>query len=188
MSRLSTTHPSSAQGTTSEIYASIKKAAGIVPNVYATIGTHCPTGLKTILELDKVIEGSTLSEAELAAIRLKVSTNAFCNYCITAYAFLGQFAGLSKATIENIRTAQPTSNTKIDHLLDFVCTLITSKGVVDFSSVQTLLNAGYTENNLIEICLVVSNTTFINLVNRVNNTTIDFPQFDFTSEAVEKKS
>lgn len=175
MSRLSITHHSSAQGTTSEIYASIKKAAGIVPNVYATIGTHCPTGLKTIIELDNVIEGSTLSEAELAAIRLKVSTHATCDYCVTAYAFLGKFAGLSKTAIENIRARKPTSNEKIDKLLEFVCILITSKGVIDFESVQTLLNAGYTENNLIEICLVVSNTTFINLVNRVNNTTIDFP-------------
>lgn len=188
MSRLSTTNPSSAQGTTSEIYNSIKKTAGIVPNVYATIGTHCPSGLKKILELDKIIEGSTLSEAELAAIRLKVSTHAICDYCITAYAFLGQFAGLSKATIENIRTGQPTLNTKIDKLLDFVCTLLTSKGVIDFSSIQALLSAGYTENNLIEICLVISNTTFINLVNRINNTTIDFPQFDFKNEAMEKKS
>lgn len=188
MSRLSTTHLSSAQGTISEIYASIKKAAGIVPNVYATIGTYCPTGLKTIIELDKVIEGSTLSEAELAAIRLKVSIHACCDYCITAYAFLGQFAGLSKATIENIRTARPTLNEKIDTLLDFVCTLITSKGIVDLSSAQSLLDAGYTKNNLIEICLVASNTTFINLVNRINNTTIDFPQFDFKSEAMEKNS
>ena len=187
MSRLSITHPSSAQGATSEIYASIKKAAGIIPNVYATIGTHCPTGLKTIIELDKAIEGSTLSEAELAAIRLKVSIHARCDYCITAYAFLGQFAGLSRATIENIRNAQPTSNEKLDKLLDFVCILLTSKGTIDFPSVQNLLNTGYTENNLIEICLVASNTTFINLVNRVNNTTIDFPEFDFKSEALGKK-
>lgn len=187
MSRLSTTHPSSAQGATSEIYASIKKAAGIIPNVYTTIGTHCPTGLKTIIELDKVIEGSTLSEVELAAIRLKVSVHARCDYCIAAYTFLGQFAGLSKSTIKNIRTERPTLNEKIDTLLDFVCTLMTSKGVVDISTIQTILDSGYTENNLIEICLVVSNTTFINLVNRINNTTIDFPQFDIKSETMEKK-
>lgn len=188
MSRLSTIHPSSAKGIISEIYASIKKTSGIVPNVYATIGTHCPIGLKTILELDKVIDESTLTEIELAAIRLKVSTHSSCDYGIAAHSFLGKFAGLSQATIKNIKTAQPTLNSKLDTLIEFVSILINSKGVMNPSGLQDLLDAGYTENNIIDICLVISTTTFINLVNRINNTTIDFPQCDCEGEARGKKS
>jgi hypothetical protein len=61
-----------------------------------------------------------------------------------------------------------------------------SKEVVNFSSLQNLFNAGYTEKNLIEICLVITSTTFINLVNKINNTSIDFPQFDPKNAAVQK--
>lgn len=186
MSRLSTTPPSSASGIASEIYISIKKAAGMVPNVYATIGTHCPTGLKAILEFDKIIEESTLSKSEIEAIRLKVSLTAGCDYSIAAHVFLGQFAGLSPTTILNMKTSQPTKIAKLDTLLDFVFILINSKGVVNLSSLQSLFNAGYTEKNLIEICLVITSTTFINLVNKINNTPIDFPQFDPENAAFQK--
>ena len=185
MSRLSTIPPSSASGIASELYISIKKAAGIVPNVYATIGTHSPTGLKAILELDKIIEESSLSKNEIEAIRLKVSLTAECNYSVAAHMFLGKFAGLSPTDILNIKTLQPTKIAKLDILLDFVFILISSKGVVSLSSLQSLFNAGYTEKNLIEICLVITSTTFINLVNKINNTSIDFPQFN--PECAEKK-
>lgn len=35
--------------------------------------------------------------------------------------------------------------------------------------------AGYTERQLIEISLAIASITFTNLVNRVNDTTLDFP-------------
>ena len=102
--------------------------------------------------------------------------------------FLGKFAGLSPTDILNIKTLQPTKIAKLDILLDFVFILISSKGVVSLSSLQSLFNAGYTEKNLIEICLVITSTTFINLVNKINNTSIDFPQFNPECAALQKKS
>lgn len=188
MSRLSTTHPSSASGIASEIYTSIKKAAGMVPNVYTTIGTHSPTGLKAILELDEIIEKSTLSKIEIEAIGLTVGVNAGCDYSIAAHVFLAQFAGLPQDTIKNIRTMQPTKIEKLDTLLDFTRTLINSKGVINISNIQQLFNAGYTEKNLLEICFVITSTKFLCLVNRINNTPIDFPQFGTKDEATKKQS
>jgi alkylhydroperoxidase family enzyme len=35
--------------------------------------------------------------------------------------------------------------------------------------------AGYTERQVIEINLAIASITFTNLVNRVNDTTLDFP-------------
>jgi len=35
--------------------------------------------------------------------------------------------------------------------------------------------AGYTDRQIIEINLAIASITFTNLVNRVNDTTIDFP-------------
>ncbi len=188
MSRLSTIHPSSASGIASEIYTSIKKAAGMVPNVYATIGTHSPAGLKAILELDEIIEKGTLSKIEIEAIRLAVGVNAGCDYSITAHMFLAQFAGLSQDTIKKIKTAQPTNIEKLDTLLDFIRTLISSKGVIGLCSIQELFDIGYTEKNLIEICFVVTSTKFTSLVNRINNTIIDFPHSDSNDDIMQNQS
>ncbi|WP_417663407.1 carboxymuconolactone decarboxylase family protein [Pseudomonas sp.] len=184
MPRLSTTYPSSASGAVSEIYASIQKTAGMVPNVYATIGTHAPTSLKAILEIDEIIEASTLSKSEIEAIRLAASVNAGCEYSIAAHAFLSQFSGLSQDTVSDIRSLRSTKIERLDALIDFVHVLINTRGVVDLSCVQKLLDFNCTEKNLIEICLVVTSTKFINFVNRINDTPIDFPQSAPENEAL----
>lgn len=160
----------------------------MVPNVYATIGTHSPAGLKAILELDEIIEKGTLSKIEIEAIRLAVGVNAGCDYSITAHMFLAQFAGLSQDTIKKIKTAQPTNIEKLDTLLDFIRTLISSKGVIGLCSIQELFDIGYTEKNLIEICFVVTSTKFTSLVNRINNTIIDFPHSDSNDDIMQNQS
>lgn len=43
---------------------------------------------------------------------------------------------------------------------------------------DAMLEAGLTERQVIETILVVTSITFTNLVNRVNDTTLDFPAVD----------
>jgi alkylhydroperoxidase family enzyme len=46
---------------------------------------------------------------------------------------------------------------------------------VPAAAVDAVRAAGYTERQLIEINLAIASITFTNLVNRVNDTTFDFP-------------
>lgn len=177
MSRLPSTPTSTAKGITAEIFTEIKKSAGIVPNVYAAFASHCPNGLKATIDLDKAISESNLTEAEITAIRLQVSVELNCEYCINAYAFLGQFSDLSKSVIADIIHKRPTKYAQMDAILNFSRTLINSKGVIDIEHIHKVMSAGYTEKNLIEICLIVSNTILITLINRVNDTAVDFPSY-----------
>ena len=48
MSRLSQVNVNEATGKTAELFTAIKKAAGRVPNAYATIGTHSPAALGAV--------------------------------------------------------------------------------------------------------------------------------------------
>lgn len=176
MSRLSTLKPAAATGITAELFAALKDAAGMIPNCYKTIATHSPTGLKALLEMDGVIRESTLTEREIECIRLAVSIHAECDYCTAAHSYLAHFTGLSSPMIEHIRQGHDTQDARLDPLLDFVRNILSSRGTVPASAVEVLLNAGYTEQHIVETLLVIASTTFVNLVNRVNDTTIDFPQ------------
>lgn len=175
MSRLTAIQPEAATGAAAEIFAKIRKAVGKVPNAYATIGSHSPEALGAILGVEAVIAAGTLPKQEVEAIKLAVSEVAGCDYCVAAHTLAGKFSGLSPEAMKQIRAGEPTGDAKRDALVRYVRVLVTTRGTVPENEVNAIREAGYTERQIIEIALAVASITFTNLVNRVNDTTLDFP-------------
>lgn len=175
MSRLSAIKPDAATGETADLFAKIRKAVGKVPNAYATIGTHSPAALGAMLATDAVIGAGALSKADIETVKLAVSEVAGCEYCVAAHTLAGKYAGLSPETMKEVRAGEASGDAKRDALVQFVRVLVTTRGTVPEAAVGAIREAGYTERQLMEIALAVSSITFTNLVNRINDTTIDFP-------------
>jgi uncharacterized peroxidase-related enzyme len=175
MSRLSAIKPEAATGATAEVFAKIRKAVGKVPNAYATIGTHSPEALGALLSVEAVIGSGTLSKPDVEAIKLAVSQAAGCDYCLAAHTLAGKFAGLAPEAMKAARSGEPSGDAKRDALVHFVHLLVSTHGTVPEAEVSAIREAGYTERQIIEIALAIASITFTNLVNRVNDTTLDFP-------------
>ncbi|MCP3727975.1 carboxymuconolactone decarboxylase family protein [Paraburkholderia sp. CNPSo 3272] len=175
MSRLSAIKPEAATGAAAEIFAKIRKAVGKVPNAYATIGTHSPEALGALLNMEAVISAGTLSKPDIEAIKLAVSEVAGCDYCLAAHTLAGKFAGLAPETMKAVRAGEATGDAKRDALVHFVRLLVKTHGTVPEAEVSAIREAGYTEHQIVEIALAVTSITFTNLVNRINDTTLDFP-------------
>ncbi|WP_186276217.1 carboxymuconolactone decarboxylase family protein [Burkholderia gladioli] len=175
MSRLSTLAVADATGSTAELFTKIRKAVGKVPNAYATIGTHHPEALAALLGIDAILAGGTLSKAEIETIKLAVSENAGCDYCIAAHTLAGKFAGLSPEAMRQIRAGEPTGDVKRDALVAYVRSVVSTRGTVPAEQLDHFIAAGFTERQVIEVSLAIASITFTNLVNRANDTTLDFP-------------
>lgn len=175
MSRLSVIKPEAATGAAADVFAKVRKAIGKVPNLYATIGTHSPEALGAALATDAVIKAGTLSKAEIETVKLAVSEAVACDYCVAAHTLAGKVAGLSPEVMKAVRAGEPSGDAKRDALVQFARLLVTTRGTVPEAAVNAIREAGFTERQLIEIALAVSSITFTNLVNRINDTTVDFP-------------
>ncbi|HTH60767.1 MAG TPA: carboxymuconolactone decarboxylase family protein [Paraburkholderia sp.] len=175
MSRLSSIKPEAATGEAAELFAKIRKAVGKVPNAYATIGTHSPAALGSMLATDAAVASGALSKTDIETIKLAVSEVAGCDYCVAAHTLVGKIAGLSPDTMKQVRAGESTGDAKRDALVRFVRALVGTRGTVPEREVDAVREAGYSERQLIEIALTISSITFTNLVNRMNDTTIDFP-------------
>jgi uncharacterized peroxidase-related enzyme len=175
MSRLSAIQPEAATGAAAEIFAKIRKAVGKVPNAYATIGTHSPEALGAILGVEAVLAGGSLSKSDIEVVKLAVSEMAGCDYCLAAHTLAGKFAGLSPEAMKQVRAGTATGDAKRDALVHFVHLLVSTHGTVAEAEVTAIRAAGYTERQVVEIALAIASITFTNLVNRVNDTTLDFP-------------
>jgi uncharacterized peroxidase-related enzyme len=176
MSRITTPAIASATGATAEIYAQIKRAAGGVPNTFATIGAHGPAALKAVLAADATV--TSLSKQEQETIKLLVSEIAGCDYCVAAHTMLGKMTGLSRDAMKQIRKFEPTGDAKRDALVRFVRLLQQTSGTILQSEFDAIKAAGYTDQQIVEISLAIAVTTFTNVFNRINDTAVDFPAAD----------
>ena len=178
MSRLHTVAPAEATGHAAKLFTAIKGAIGMVPNAFATIGSNSPVALEAALNLDAALGKSSLSAKQIEVIKLAVSAVAHCDYCLAAHTMIGKHAGLSRETILAVRHGQPSGETAIDALAAFVKILVSTSGTVPAAAVAAVKAAGYSDAQVIDTLLAIASITFTNLVNRVNDTVLDFPAAD----------
>ncbi|NNG21468.1 carboxymuconolactone decarboxylase family protein [Telluria aromaticivorans] len=175
MSRLYTVDPALANGQAAQLFTAIKEAVGMVPNAFVAIGSNSPVALKAALDLDSALRKSSLSSVQVEAIKLAVSAHAGCDYCVAAHTAIGGHAGLSHATMRSLRASGASGDPSIDALVNFATRVATTTGTVPADDVAAVKAAGYTDAQVVDTLLAVASITFTNLVNRVNDTVIDFP-------------
>jgi uncharacterized peroxidase-related enzyme len=175
MSRLS--HPALDQAPEAArpLFDQIRKAMGKVPNAYALIGSLSPAALKLMLEGDAALTKGTLSRPELEAIRVAVSAQNGCDYCVAAHSMVGKLVGLQPAELHRLRSGEAVDDARRAALVAFARHVAGTRGTVAPEHLQAILDAGYSPAQVIEILLAITLIGFTNLVNRVNDTTLDFP-------------
>ncbi|MYM23062.1 carboxymuconolactone decarboxylase family protein [Duganella sp. FT135W] len=178
MSRLFTQPVSEATGHAAQLFTAIKGAIGKVPNAYLTLGTNSPVALEAALNLDGALKKSSLSAKEVEVVKLAVSQEASCDYCLAAHTLMGGKAGLSADAIKGVRHGQPSGDARLDALATFVHTVVSTSGDVPAEVVIAVKQAGYSDAQIVDTLLAVASITFTNLFNRVNVTTLDFPPAD----------
>jgi uncharacterized peroxidase-related enzyme len=176
MSRIAIPAVTSATGATADVYAQVRKiAGGGVPNLFAALGHLAPATLSAALNAEGALASSSLSQQDLETIKLLVSEQTGCDYCVAAHAMLGKMVGLSPETLKAIRAAQGTGDARRDALVRFVLNLQTTRGTISDSEFAAIRAAGYSETQLAEISLAIAMTIFTNTFNRINDTDVDFP-------------
>jgi uncharacterized peroxidase-related enzyme len=176
MSRITVPNVASATGATAEVYAQVRKiAGGSVPNLFAAAGHVAPATLTAVLNAEGALGSGSLSKQDLETIKLLVSEQTGCDYCVAAHVMLGKMTGLSAYALRAIRAGQPTGDAKRDALVHFVLNLHKTSGTISENEVAAIRAAGYTDTQLAEISLAIAMTIFTNTFNRINDTDVDFP-------------
>jgi AhpD family alkylhydroperoxidase len=158
-----------------KLFAAIKGAIGKVPNAYDAIGSNSALALEAALGLDNALQKSSLSKQEIEVIKIVTSEVVVCDYCLAAHVMVGKSVGLSGEAMLAMRRGEPSGNSKLDALAAFVRTLVATRGTVPAQVVEAVREAGYSDPQIVDTLLAISGITFTNLVNRVNDTEVDFP-------------
>jgi len=169
-----------ATGRTAELFTAIKAKLGKVPNAYDTIGSNSAVALEALLSFDAKLADTSLSKKEIEVIKLAVSEVSGCDYCLAAHTLMGKMAGLSPDEILAARkgnvNGNPGGDAKLDALATFVREVAGTRGTVPQPVVDAFRAAGYTDTQVVDTIFAVTSITFTNLLNRINDTVVDFPK------------
>jgi uncharacterized peroxidase-related enzyme len=153
-------------------FDALHKALGMVPNLYATIA-YSENGLSKYLAFQSA--KTSLSNKEKEAVNLVVSQVNGCIYCQSAHTVLGKMNGFSEDEILNIRSGS-SSNPKLNSLVVLAKDITVNKGRVSQANLDAFYAAGYTDGNLVDVILQVSDKIAMNYLHNLTGIPVDFPK------------
>ena len=153
-----------------EIFDTLKKSLGFVPNLYATIA-HSGNGLSRYLAYQNA--KTSLSNKEKEAVNLVVSQVNGCVYCQSAHTVLGKMNGFSDEQMLDMRKGR-SENAKLNALVQLASDITENRGRVNAGSTAAFFEQGYTNENLVDLILQISDKTAMNYLHNLTKIPIDF--------------
>jgi uncharacterized peroxidase-related enzyme len=153
------------------LFDNLSKAIGMVPNLYA-IMAHSENALGKYLAFQGA--KSSLSNKEKEAVNLVVSEVNGCVYCQSAHTVLGKMNGFSESDILDLRSGI-SSNSKLHAMVALAKDITQNKGRVNPASIDNFFAAGYTDENLIDLMMQISDKIAMNYLHNLTQIPVDFP-------------
>lgn len=153
------------------IFDNLNKALGFVPNLYAVIA-YSDNGLSRYLAYQNA--KTTLSNKEKEAVNLIVSEVNNCLYCKSAHTVIGKMNGFSDEQLLDIRRGK-ANDPRLKALVQLAKSITENRGKADAALVDNFYAQGYTNENLIDLILQVSDKTGMNYLHNLTQVPVDFP-------------
>ena len=154
------------------IFDNLKKALGMVPNLYATFA-HSETALGTYLSLQNA--KSSLMGKSREVVNLVVSQVNECEYCLAAHTTLGKMVGFTDDQIMELRHGHASFDAKFDSLARLTKSIAEHRGRAEQSVVDAFFAAGWTKENLVDAIVIIGDKTISNYLHSVTKVPVDFP-------------
>jgi AhpD family alkylhydroperoxidase len=120
-------------------------------------------------------ERSSLGDAARSAIHLTVANVNDCDYCQAAYTGSARKNGFSEEQTLQIRQGVLDDDEKLTALLTFAREITDRRGYVADETWQATLDAGWSEQALLDAYAEVVRTVLTNWFNHLNDTDLDLP-------------
>jgi len=147
-----------------------EKDMGFVPNLYKFMA-ESPASLEAYFKVTEILEKSSLSAKQQQIVLLAISRENSCEFCVAAHSMIGtMMAKVDKSVIDAIRDGQSTGDDKTDALITFSVKLIQQRGWVSDSDKKSFFDAGFTEENALDVVLAASLKTLSNYTNHITGT------------------
>src|SRR5205809_6186465 len=143
-----------------------------IPNLYASFA-ESPALLQGALGLDAGLDKGALSGVERQLVKIAVSTENGCTYCVAAHSTIAGMLQARPEIVNAVRTGVPISDAKIDALVRFTRAVVRNKGFVQDGETAAFLAAGCTKAQVLWVVGHVAAKTLANYIHAITNAPLD---------------
>jgi uncharacterized peroxidase-related enzyme len=163
----------SAEGASRELLDSVHSTFGVVPNMFRAVA-NSPAALRSMWGAFGALGGGVLPAKLGEQIAVAVADRNGCGYCLAAHTALGRKAG---ATIDEMAAAQAgqSADPRTRAALAFALKVVDTRGGVTEADFRQLRDAGFNDEQVVEILAHVALNLFTNYVNVAFAVPVDFP-------------
>lgn len=154
------------------IFDNLEKGLGFVPNIYATLALS-ENALGSYLALQGA--KTSLKAKEKEVVNLVVSQVNGCEYCLAAHTALGKMNGFTDEQILDIRGVEVTFDAKVKALAEITHDIAANKGHITEANLDNFYAAGYTQENLVDLVVLVGDKIVTNYLHALTKVPVDFP-------------
>ncbi|HEY6909712.1 MAG TPA: carboxymuconolactone decarboxylase family protein, partial [Myxococcales bacterium] len=119
---------------------------------------------------------SGFTPAEQEIVFLTISYENGCEYCMAAHSTIADTrSGVPRAATDAIRAGARIDDPRLRALSEFTRAMLRKRGRPDQEDVDSFLDAGFSEKQILDILLAIAVKTISNYTNHIFDTPLDAP-------------
>lgn len=155
-----------------ETLAAAKADFGMIPNLEAVMAA-APALLSSYVHSWAQFQSSSLSDIEQQIVYMTANFENNCEYCVPWHSKLSQMAKMPQEEVDNLRQGRALENARWNALHQFTRSVVRTRGSIAPADLETLLAAGYTRQQALEVVLGVAIKVMSNYTNSLAQTPLD---------------
>jgi len=148
------------------------KSFGMIPNLHAVMA-ESPNVLKAYKLLHDLFQDTSFNNEELTVIWQTINVEHECLYCVPAHTGIAKMMNIDDAIIDALREGKELPDKKLQVLHETTLALVRDRGLPDKAVITAFYQAGYENQQLLEIVLGISQKVMSNYINHLAETPVD---------------
>ena len=144
----------------------IQGSYGFIPELFSYM-VEAPIAVEAYLNLNKLLGRSSFDPAQLQTALLAVSLQNSCKFCSVAHEAMGIKSGMRPQTIKALKNNEDIDDAQDRALVKLVHTMVEKRGWVPDDILQQFFDAGFTQQQVFELIVVVAIKTLSNYTNHL---------------------
>jgi alkylhydroperoxidase family enzyme len=150
------------------------KGFGMIPGLHGVLASS-PQLLKAYQTLHELFTNTSFNPEELTVVWQTINVEHECHYCVPAHTAIAGMMKVDEAITEALRNETPLADSKLEALRTMTLTIVRNRGNVSQADLDAFYAAGYSEQQVLEIILGVSQKVISNYTNHIAHTPVDAP-------------
>lgn len=150
------------------------KSNGMIPGLHGVLAGS-PNILEAYQNLHKLFSQSSFNKEELTVVWQTINVEHECHYCVPAHTGIAHMMKVEPSLTEALRNGTAMPDEKLQALQDMTLKLVKNRGQVSQEDLNIFYDAGYGEQQVLDIILGLAQKTISNYTNHIANTPVDEP-------------